>query len=82
MATIERLDYGSEDGSQWGGASTDKLACYGETPVVQASAITAVNTTGATSSTPFGFTTSTQANAIVTAVNSIITALQNFGVTA
>jgi len=83
MATYERLDYGSADGSQWGGATTDKLACYGETPVVQASAITAVATTAATSTTnAFGYTTNTQADAIVTAVNSIITALQNFGITA
>lgn len=83
MTTYERLDYGSIDGSQWGGATTDKLACYGVTPVVQASAITAVNTTGATSTTnAYGFTTNTQADAIVTAVNSIITALQNFGITA
>lgn len=82
MATYERLDYGSADGSHWGGAATDKLACYGETPVIQASAITAVNTTAASSSSPFGFTTSTQADAIVTAVNSLITAVKNFGITA
>lgn len=83
MATYERLDYGSADGSQWGGAATDKLGMYGVTPVVQASAITAVNTTGAVStSNSYGFTTNTQADAIVTAVNSIITALQNLGATA
>ena len=35
MATYERLDYGSADGSQWGGASTDLLAVYGNTPVVK-----------------------------------------------
>ena len=33
--TIERLDYGSDDGSRWGGAATDKLGMYGATPVVQ-----------------------------------------------
>jgi len=46
-----------------------KMGFYGETPVVQASAITtiATNATG---------------TAISTAVNSIITALQNIGVTA
>lgn len=37
MATYERLDYGSADGSQWGGASTDKLGFYGTTPVTQQS---------------------------------------------
>lgn len=35
MATYERVDYGSPDGSQWGGATSDKLAFYGTTPVSQ-----------------------------------------------
>jgi len=35
MATYEKLDYGSPDGSQWGGTSTDKLGFYGLTPVAQ-----------------------------------------------
>ena len=83
MATYERLDYGSSDGSNWGGASTDKIACYGETPVVQASAITSVTTTAATSTTnAYGFTTAAQADAIVTAVNALVVAVQNFGITA
>lgn len=37
MATYERLDYGSSDGSQLGGASTDKIAFYGATPIVRPS---------------------------------------------
>jgi hypothetical protein len=51
------------------GIAGGKIGFYGETPVVQASAITtiATNATG---------------TAISTAVNSIITALQNIGVTA
>jgi hypothetical protein len=51
------------------GVAGGKVGFYGETPVVQASAITtiATNATG---------------TAISTAVNSIITALQNIGVTA
>lgn len=81
--TIERLDYGSPDGSNWGGSASDKIACYGEVPVVQASAITAVSTTAATSTTnAYGYTTAAQADAIVTAVNSLITAVKNFGITA
>lgn len=81
MPTYERLDYGSADGSQWGGAATDKLGCYGATPVVQPSTIsgvttaeiTSVTTTAATSTTnAWGYSTSTQADAIVTAVNALI----------
>lgn len=51
------------------GVAGGKVGFYGETPVVQASAITtiATNATG---------------TAISTAVNSIIAALQNIGVTA
>lgn len=79
----ERLDYGSPDGSNWGGAATDKLAVYGETPVVQADSITSVTTTGATSTTnAYGFTTAAQADAIVVAVNALIVAVQDFGITA
>lgn len=82
MATYERLDYGSADGSHWGGAATDKLGCYGVTPVVQAATFTSVITTAATSTTPFGFATAAQADSIVTAVNAIIVALENFGIAA
>jgi hypothetical protein len=35
MATYERLDYGSPDGAQIGGAATDKVGFYGAVPVVQ-----------------------------------------------
>jgi hypothetical protein len=35
MASYERLDYGSDDGSQWGVAVTDKIGFYGAVPVVQ-----------------------------------------------
>ena len=35
MPTYEILDYGSDDGSQWGGTSTARIAVYGSTPVVK-----------------------------------------------
>lgn len=47
MATYERLDYGSPDGCQIGGASTDKIGFYGTTPVVKPS-VTWPNTGTAT----------------------------------
>lgn len=62
------------------GTTTGLMAFYGETPVAQAAAITHVGTTAATSTTPFGFGTSTQATAIVTAVNAMLTALEGIGV--
>ena len=55
MASYERLDYGSPDGSQWGGATSDKVAFYGTTPVSQraaaAQATSAVATASATAVT-------------------------------
>lgn len=37
MATYERVDYGSADGAQFGGAATDLIGFYGATPIVKAS---------------------------------------------
>jgi hypothetical protein len=68
VSTVYLFNGNAADGVALGIAS-GKIGFYGETPVVQASAITtiATNATG---------------TAISTAVNSIITALQNIGVTA
>lgn len=73
---------GYPDGYSLGTAVTDKVGFYGTTPAVQPSgtaqsavattAITTVVTTAATSTSPYGFSTSTQADAIVAAVNSLI----------
>jgi hypothetical protein len=69
MATYERVDYGSADGCQIGGASTDKVAFHGSTPVVQASNIATV-------------TASTTITAAVSAINSILTVLKDKGLLA
>ena len=47
MPSYERIDYGSPDGSQLGGASTDKIGFYGATPVTRPS-VTWPNTGTAT----------------------------------
>lgn len=53
----ERLDYGSPDGSNWGGAATDKIGVYGATPVVQRTYSSAVHATSAlATSADFGAT--------------------------
>ena len=72
---IEQIGEGSPAGMTLGGATTQKISFYGIVPVVQAAAPTAVATTAATSTSAWGFGGSTQANAIVTAVNALITAL-------
>lgn len=47
MATYERIDYGSPDGSMWGGAASDKCGMYGKVPVVQRPYSSAVHATSA-----------------------------------
>jgi hypothetical protein len=57
MATYERIDYGSADGSQWGGAASDKVALYGAVPVIQRAYSSAVHASSAlASSASFGAT--------------------------
>jgi hypothetical protein len=54
MPTYERIDYGSDDGSQWGTAATDKIGFYGKVPVVQRTFVASLhNTTAIASSTDF-----------------------------
>ena len=63
------LNGDSTDGVLIGGAATNKVGFYGATPVVQAAAISTIGDSA----------TGTE---IATAVNDIIAALQNLGLTA
>lgn len=69
-------------GMNVGGAVTDKLGFYGATPIVQrvGAAQTAVATTGATNTTPYGFASAAQADAIVTLANELRAALVAVGI--
>lgn len=80
--SVKNLDDGNDDGWSFGQGTTSLVSVYGVTPVVQAAAITSPGSTASTSSSPVGFGSTTQADAIVTAVRSIITALKNIGITA
>lgn len=83
MATYQQLHDGNPDGCQIGGATSDLVGFYGETPVDQGAAVTTVTTTAATSTTnAWGYSTSTQADGIVTAVNALISRLQDIGIIA
>ena len=49
MATYERLDYGSPDGAQIGGAAGDKIGFFGATPASQrANSVQAASVASAT----------------------------------
>ena len=83
MAIGEYLDNGNSDGSVFG-RSDGKIGFYGlATPIVQPTKATAVATTAAvtTGTTCYGYSTSTQADAIVTAVNATIANLTALGLT-
>jgi hypothetical protein len=83
-ATDTLLSKTVKTGGGWnGGQSTsDLVGFYGTTPIAQrsGSAQAAVGTTASTTTTPFGFATSTQADSIVTLVNEIRAALVAVGI--
>ena len=64
-----------------GNASTDTVGFYGATVTTQPLAITSVTTTAATSTTPYGYS-STQADGLVTAVNALIVKMRALGLIA
>lgn len=72
-----QLSDGTAAGQCLGQSITDPVAFHGSTPVVQRSgaAQAAVAATGASNSTPYGYTTAAQADAIVTLLNEIRAAL-------
>lgn len=83
MATYQYLDQQNvlNDGAILGQTSTHKVGFWGVTPVDQPAAITHLVTTASTStSSAFGYTTSTQAEAVTTAVNAILDALEEVGI--
>lgn len=79
---VDYLGKNNPDGMSFGSATTEKISLYGVTPVVQrsGSAQAAVSATAATQSSPYGFDTSTQANAVVSLVNELRAACVALGV--
>jgi hypothetical protein len=63
MPSYERIDYGSPDGSQMGGAAADKIGFYGATPVTQRAGATQA-TTAVVTSASFGTLQVAQINEI------------------
>jgi hypothetical protein len=79
--TYQTSNYEEQGGATWvigGELDVDggKITAAG----TQASAVTGPAATGSTNSSPYGYTTSAQADAIVTALNDIIAALQGVGI--
>ena len=85
MATYQYLDDGGSDGTIVGKDSSRPLSFWGATPAARSAfSASAVETTVAisTTTTKWGFSTSTQANAIVSLVNEIRAALVTLGLKA
>lgn len=75
-------DHSSYDGTLIGGASTDKLGFFGKTPAARQSlTVTTIATTVSisTTSAKWGFSTSTQANQLIVAVDEILSLLATLG---
>ena len=72
---------GTTTGTKIGTATAQKLAFHNATPVIQraGAAQAAVATTGATNSTPYGYSSEAQANAIVTLLNELRAAMVEKG---
>ena len=81
MAIGKQLSDANPDGTSLGQSITDKVSLYGVTPIAQRTSANqaTVTTTAATTTTPWGYSTSTQANAIVTLVNELQAALVALG---
>lgn len=79
----KQLSDGNPDGVVLGQDSSDLIAFYGAAPIAQPAAVTSVTTTGASSTTnAYGYTTAAQADAIVTAVNAVVSKLALLGLIA
>ena len=80
---VQYLSNRGPDGACLGYNSSDLISFYGSTPCDQPATIESVTTTAATSTTnAFGYTTSTQADAVITAINAILVALKEIGLVA
>ena len=66
------LTDGDSGGFVIGASSTEKLGFFGTTPVAKTSITDYTTTTAATSTSPWGFSASTQANALNAAVVAIM----------
>lgn len=93
IADAINLDVGTTTGTKIGVSTSQKLGFWNATPVVQPSAYTqtystatkthsnptatTISTTAATNTTPWGYTTQAQADAIVAAINALIVDVAN-----
>ncbi len=79
---VQQIGCNDDDGAVFGASASELIAFHGKTPCDQAAVVTSVTTTTVTQTSPFGFASTTQATALITAVNSIIALLKEKGLMA
>ncbi len=81
IADAKDITLNATTGTKIGTATSEKIGFWNATPVIQqaSAAQAAVATTGSTNSSPYGFTTAAQADAIVTLVNQLRADLVTLG---
>ena len=77
--TIERLDYGSPDGSTWGSVSTDPIGLYGLTTVRYSAATIVASTFTVSTNSSVGFASALDFTTCMATISSLVTAARNFG---
>lgn len=79
---IRNIQTGRTNGTKISTEIDQKIGFHGATPTIQRSGSSqeAVATTGATQTTPYGYTTAAQANGIVTLLNEIRASLVEKGI--
>ena len=84
MTIGKQLSDGNPDGTSLGQSASDLVSVYNKAGVAQAAVPTTVSASSVVqvSAGGFGFETSVQGNAVVSAVNQMRTALINFGIMA
>mgnify|MGYP007071630558 CR=1 FL=1 len=78
---VEVLGSGGDDGTTVSSSASEKAGMHG-VAAVQNAFLTAVSTTASTTTSPAGYATTTQANAIATAVIAMRQALIDHGILA
>lgn len=79
---VDQLSKNCVDGTTLGQTATDKVGFWGATPIVQPTNANqaAAGTTASTTTSPAGYTTTTQATNLALLVDAMRTALVNAGI--
>ena len=78
----EQVTYNAPDGAQMGRTTSEKIAFYGSTPIVQPTGVAAASTYIVSTSVISGFNTADAVTSLVNQVSNMVVALKNLGLIA